>query len=733
MQSSKFPGGTVANAFIATRAGGLLAVVLSLGSSGVGAADVPRPHPLSPAASAAAGGTSAVPLPAAKTPARPAIPPTPPRKLSDAEKVASLRNSLEEDQRTLKKLADQLADPRSEYEQAQQAFRQIDRQVVEKTRELQKRRDQPDAAQFAEELKTLEKPRQLAKDRFDLAIKDRKSLQLKVATLEQKIATDKTALDKLTGETASTAKSAGGQSPLPGSTLPLLPTPGTIITTSAAGTRAVEPAGGEARPAPTTTASAPLATAIPAATTSAGTPASSAPPKTAGTSKKDKNPELERAKKEAAFRLEAAREAAADEESLSARIEGLNKTIELERESLATARQKCDNAEETEADLLNRLNQRMAAGAARAELDGFWQKVNEARQRFHQAQDEVQEQNSKLDELQSQLATLQSELMQKREIAEQKRHESDQKQKELSQLENPFALHNIARWLLQHGPNLCLICAGILLLSWCTRLFSHRIFGVLVRGVDPNRISDRQARANTLTSVFENACAIAVRVGGFLMICEEVDLDVKVLLGSVGVVGLAVAFGAQNLIKDYFNGFMILLENQYAVNDVVTIGTIRGQVEQVTLRLTVLRDREGHVHFIPNGQINTVTNHTLDWARAVFEIGIAYKENVDTVVNVLRELCQEFQHDPKYAAMILEPATHPGVEQLGDSAVVLKFHIKTRPLKQGEVKQELLRRIKNRFDELGIEIPFPHRTIYHVHAPAALPGNSTDAQRRLSA
>src|SRR5262249_5480648 len=152
-------------------------------------------------------------------------------------------------------------------------------------------------------------------------------------------------------------------------------------------------------------------------------------------------------------------------------------------------------------------------------------------------------------------------------------------------------------------------------LGWCTRIISRRIFSLLIRGPVHGQHTDPQARASTLTSVFENACSILVKVGGFLMICEEIGIDVKVLMGSVGVMGLAVAFGAQNLIKDYFTGFMILLENQYAVNDVVTIGSISGQVEQVTLRLTVLRDNDGRVHFIPNGQISTVTNKTLGWTR----------------------------------------------------------------------------------------------------------------------
>jgi small conductance mechanosensitive channel len=636
----------------------------------------------------------------AKTGSAPATskaPTAPPAaKLSDAEKIAGLRNSLDEDQKSLKKLQDQYSNPASEYEQAQKAFQEVDRQVVDKNREIQKLKEQKKDAEIeplTAQLKSLEKPRQLAKDRFELAIKDRKSLQLKTITLEQKIARDKGALDKLTGEATTAGKPPATVNLAAGKAPPAAPTD--------------TKAGATPRSAPPTSPAAAMLAA-----SSQPAPKAAEPPKSA------KNLKLEQARKEAVAKLEAAQEAAADEETLTARIEATMKTIELERDTLATARQKCENASDTESDLILRLNRRMSEGASREEISGYWQQVGEARKRFQQAQDDVTEQTSKIDELQSQMSALQSEMMFKRDTSEQKRREADAQQKELAHLENPFALHNVLHWLIEHGPNLIFIVIGIYVLGWCMRLVSRRMFTLLVRGPVHGQHTDPQARASTLTSVFENASSILIKVGGFLMICEEIGVDVKVLLGSVGVVGLAVAFGAQNLIKDYFTGFMILLENQYAVNDVVTIGSISGQVEQVTLRLTVLRDNDGRVHFIPNGQISTVTNKTLGWTRAVFEIGIAYKENVDQSIQVLHELTTELYNDPKFGPMIIEPASMPGVEQLGDSAVILKFHIKTKPLQQSDVKREMLRRIKNRFDELKIDIPFPHRTLYLVHSAA---------------
>ena len=158
---------------------------------------------------------------------------------------------------------------------------------------------------------------------------------------------------------------------------------------------------------------------------------------------------------------------------------------------------------------------------------------------------------------------------------------------------------------------------------------------------------------------------------------------------------------------------MILLENQYKLKDVVKIGDHAGSVEQITMRMTALRDLEGNLHFLPNGEIKSVINMTHGWSRALFDIGVAYKENVDNVMNVILEVGQELRQDKKFRLFILEDPTMLGVDAFGDSAVVIKFFIKTLPLKQWDVKREMLRRLKNRFDELGIEIPFPQRTIHH--------------------
>jgi len=212
-----------------------------------------------------------------------------------------------------------------------------------------------------------------------------------------------------------------------------------------------------------------------------------------------------------------------------------------------------------------------------------------------------------------------------------------------------------------------------------------------------------------------------------------VGVAVAPLMGGAAVLGLAVAFGAQNLIRDYFYGFVILIENQYKLNDVLRIGSISGQVEKITLRMTVLRDLEGAVHFIPNGKIDTVTNLTHGWSRAVVDVRVSYRENVDQVMDELVHVGLELRKDPTFGPLVIDDPEMLGVDGLGESAVTVRMLLKTRPLQQWKVKRELLRRIKQRFDQLGWEIPFPQQRVQH-RFESTMPGVETlslDATPRL--
>ncbi len=224
----------------------------------------------------------------------------------------------------------------------------------------------------------------------------------------------------------------------------------------------------------------------------------------------------------------------------------------------------------------------------------------------------------------------------------------------------------------------------------------------------------RQAvRAQTLKAVIESTLKVVVVLIGALLALANLNLNVTALIAGVGVAGLAVSFAAQNLIRDVINGFFIILEDQYGVGDIIQVGGTAGLVEKMNLRLTVLRDLEGRVHFIPNGQVDQVTVFSHGWARAVVDVGVAYKENIDRVLEVIGDEARRFYEDPAWRERFTdEPPQVLGVNELADSAVVVRVLFNTKPREQWGVAREFRRRIKNRLDAEGIEIPYPHLTVY---------------------
>ncbi|HUG41330.1 MAG TPA: mechanosensitive ion channel family protein [Longimicrobiales bacterium] len=221
----------------------------------------------------------------------------------------------------------------------------------------------------------------------------------------------------------------------------------------------------------------------------------------------------------------------------------------------------------------------------------------------------------------------------------------------------------------------------------------------------------REQRAFTVASLLNNVGLVAIAGIAFLMVLGTF-IEIGPLLAGVGVLGLAVSFGAQSLVKDLISGAFMLIEGQFAVGDVVRIKETAGLVEKITLRTLVLRDIHGVVHVIPNGSVETLSNLTKSWSRAVLEIGVGYKEDVDRVMEVMLEEAIKLHQDPDWAPVIVEEPVVPGVERFDDSAVTVRVMFKTLPLKQWDVARQYRRRIKKRFDAEGIEIPFPHRTLY---------------------
>ncbi|MCC6759451.1 MAG: mechanosensitive ion channel family protein [Candidatus Omnitrophica bacterium] len=243
------------------------------------------------------------------------------------------------------------------------------------------------------------------------------------------------------------------------------------------------------------------------------------------------------------------------------------------------------------------------------------------------------------------------------------------------------------------------------------------------------RESDQTLRLKTIVRLFHWVGSIAIICAVLYMVLENWGFNVAPLLAGAGIAGLAFGFGGQYLIRDLINGIFILLEGHYGVNDVVKIGEYTGTVESINLRITVLRDAEGRFIVIPNGEVKTVVNLTKDYSRAVLTIGVAYKENVDRVMEVIKQIGKEMRADSHFSRLILEDLEMGGIDDFGESQINIKFRVKTLPSKQGEVAAELRRRIKNRFDELGISMPFPHRTLL-IEANQDQDGLKDLAQRR---
>jgi moderate conductance mechanosensitive channel len=243
----------------------------------------------------------------------------------------------------------------------------------------------------------------------------------------------------------------------------------------------------------------------------------------------------------------------------------------------------------------------------------------------------------------------------------------------------------------------------------------------------PRVSAPHRPRAETLLGIVHKAGEIAISTLLGMLILMQFGVNVAPLIAGAGILGLAVGFGAQELVRDVITGFFVLLENQVRVGDVAVINGTGGLVESIGLRTIVLRDLAGVVHVFQHGKIQTLSNMTKEWSAMVFDVGVAYKEDTDVVVQVMREVAESLQKDPDYASKILEPMEIFGVDAFGDSAVVIKGRIKTNPIEQWAVGREYRRRLKKSFDDRRIEIPFPHRTLHFGEASPAL--RDTRAER----
>ncbi len=273
---------------------------------------------------------------------------------------------------------------------------------------------------------------------------------------------------------------------------------------------------------------------------------------------------------------------------------------------------------------------------------------------------------------------------------------------------------------LDNGIKSALRIALIIVAAWWGIVLSQRAIRALRIRI-ATRFGDREAvqRAETLGRVFRYMAAVAISLVAGMLVLAELGVSVAPILGAACVVGLAVGFGAQALVKDYFTGFFLLIENQIRQGDVVQLGDHAGLVEEVTLRYVRLRDYDGNVHFVPNGIVTSVVNMSRGFAYAVVDVSVAYKENLDRVMTVMKDVAAGMRADAVFLDRIVEDFELAGVERWDDSAVIVRGRFKVAPLQQWDVKRAFLLRLKNRFDAEGIEIPFPQLAIHPGARPLA--------------
>ncbi len=276
---------------------------------------------------------------------------------------------------------------------------------------------------------------------------------------------------------------------------------------------------------------------------------------------------------------------------------------------------------------------------------------------------------------------------------------------------------SIVPWLLAHGPRIVLIIVGAWLLNKISRKLIEKTVRLAVRGEDFSSPEAEKKREDTLIHIFALTLRVVILTLAVLMLLQELGLMIGPMLAGAGIVGLAFGFGGQYLIRDVIAGLFIILENQYRIGDVVEFGGTSGLVEDISLRRTVLRDLDGTVHYVPHGELKTVSNLSKSFSRVNLDVGVAYGSDIERVAATVDRVGRELAEDPAWRAMIITAPRFVRVQDLADSAVVIKVIGDTQPLKQWDVAGEVRRRILAAFAREGIEIPFPQRVVHQARNP----------------
>ena len=595
--------------------------------------------------------------------------------LTYIERLRRLERDLEADRARLTEIKENLADREAFVDNLAANIEEAEAEIAAKRLQLEElggAEASAEASALAEEIASLEDMIQIGTKQSDIAFQSAKTLQGQIQALEKKIANMEAAYQAQIGPTSEELA---------------------VETVVAPDTTAPEPT-----VAPGLT---PAQVLIP------GSPTRAAPEATA--ERMPSTAEQLEARREAEKLEEAALEAQAAMFSFVERKEALENQIEIEQQLLETARESRDNLDLAQETMQAELERLIAEGAGQADLEEARNGIETAQDLQRENQRELDQRREYLNSLHERLQNLQEEQLLVQEEADASRLEAKEARKKSIWLESPLHPRNLWRWFSTRGPRMLVVVFLAWVLLALVRMSARPLVRTVV-GHHQERVRGAN-RADTLALSLRSALSLLIVVGAVLLVFQEAGVDLKTVLGGAAILGVAFAFGAQNLMRDYFTGFMILMEDQFELGDLITIGSITGTVEKVNMRTTMLRDIEGRMHFIPNGEIKAVTNRTYVWGRAVLEIPIRYNEDVERVMKVILEVAREFREDPEVGDWVTDEPVMLGVDKFTEYGVVIKFMIQTRPDKIFPTRRQLLLRIKKRFDEEGIEISVPHRVL----------------------
>ena len=279
-------------------------------------------------------------------------------------------------------------------------------------------------------------------------------------------------------------------------------------------------------------------------------------------------------------------------------------------------------------------------------------------------------------------------------------------------------------WFMDTGIRVIVIVAvAIILFIVCRMVIPSIMKRTVAHRMTGESEGEIKKRADTLSSILVRIAGIIIAVIAVITILPEFGVNIATLIAGIGIGGLAIAFAAQNLVRDYISGFFVILEDQYRIGDVVSVSGASGAVEEIALRRTVLRDVDGNVHSIPNGKIDVSTNMTRKFSRVNLNISVGYGENLKSVIDVANKVCLEMAEDPQWKDDFISTPSVLRVDKLGDSGIDIKILGDTKPSRQWALMGELRLRLKDTFDNEGIEIPWPHTKVYFGNNPATITEN----------